>query len=100
MDSLKKLLSGKTPVLIDFFATWCGPCKAIHPVLEKLKKEVGERLHVLKVDIDKSANRVFTEQHQVLAVPTLVLYKDGMIVWRQSGALSLSQLEEIVRQYA
>lgn len=99
MEKFQELIQGDTPVLVDYFATWCGPCKMMHPVLEDLKKQLGERVKILKVDIDVPANRQNVAQHNVQSVPTLILYKGGKLVWRQSGAMPVAQLKAVIEKY-
>lgn len=99
MEKFQELIQGDTPVLVDYFATWCGPCKMMHPVLEDLKKQLGERVKILKVDIDVPANRQNVAQHNVQSVPTLILYKGGKLLWRQSGAMPVAQLKAVIEKY-
>lgn len=96
MDNLKELISGDKPVLVDFFAVWCGPCKMMHPILDELKKTLGEKAHIVKIDIDNPANRRFVVEHNVRSVPTLVVFKNGSVVWRQSGVVPAEQLEQVI----
>lgn len=95
MDKFNELLNGDKPVLVDFFATWCGPCKVMHPILEELKKSVGDTVHILKVDIDK--NRALASQYNVASVPTLMVFRNGETVWRKSGVTSASELESVLK---
>ena len=88
-------INGEQPVLIDFFATWCGPCKAMNPVLKDLAKDLGEAVKILKVDVDK--NQAVASRFKVRGVPTLILFKEGKILWQQSGAMSKHQLEEVIK---
>ena len=97
MGKFQEILAGNTPVLVDFFAEWCGPCKMMKPVLEELKHKMGDRLIVLKIDIDK--NQPIAMAYQIQSVPTLILWKNGQIVWRQSGTLPLYELEQILSAY-
>ena len=99
MEKFKEIIEGKNLVLVDYFSTWCGPCKMMHPVLEELKRHFGDRLKILKVDIDNPNNRRFVSTYQVQAVPTLRLFKEGKLVWRQSGALPVNELRNIVEKY-
>lgn len=88
--------SGK-PVLVDFYATWCGPCKVMSPVLQELKQEVGDSLTIIKIDVDKQPD--LAQALSVQGVPTFVLFKDGAPVWRQSGAMSKAQLKNFLRPH-
>lgn len=99
MEKFQELIQGSTPVLVDYFATWCGPCKMIHPVLEDVKKQLGDRLKILKVDIDQPNNRQNVALYQVQSVPTLILFKGGKVLWRQSGAMPAHQLKQLLEQY-
>lgn len=83
-------------MLVDFFATWCGPCKMMSPILEDVTKKVGPKAHVLKVDVDK--NPQAAAHYGVQGVPTLILFKKGKIIWRQSGVVSANQLVNIIQQ--
>ena len=95
METFNDVIASDRLVLVDFFATWCGPCKAMHPVLEQLKQRLGDRIRIIKVDVDKHQQTAM--QYQVQAVPTLALFRSGRLLWRQSGALPLSQLTEVVQ---
>ena len=97
MENFNEIINSEQLTLVDFFATWCGPCKTMHPVLEQLKEQMGDRLRILKIDVDK--NETLSASYRVQAVPTLMLFRKGELLWRQSGALSLSQLSGIVKDY-
>ena len=97
MEKLNEIINGSQLTLVDFFATWCGPCKMIHPVLERLKEEMGDSLRIIKIDIDK--NEALMEQYRIQSVPTLMLFRKGDALWRQSGAMSLSDLKKVVNSY-
>jgi len=90
MEKFAELIAAEKPVLVDFFASWCGPCKTMHPVLEQLKETMGERLRIIKIDIDR--NSAFASGYNVQSVPTLMLFKAGKCLWRQSGAMPLQSL--------
>ena len=97
MNKFQDIIAGDSPVLVDFFAEWCGPCKMMKPVLEELKKKMGNKIIILKIDIDKNIS--LSSEYRIQSVPTLVLWKQGEIIWRQSGALSLNELEQILSSY-
>lgn len=94
MSKFNELINSETPVLVDFFATWCGPCKMMAPILDDLKDIMGEKLRIIKVDVDK--NLAAAQAYQVRGVPTLILFKEGKILWRQSGVLQVSELAHIL----
>ena len=97
MENLKDILLGNKPVLIDFFAEWCGPCKAMKPVLDNLKRELGDNVRIIKIDIDK--NNALAASYNIQSVPTLILFKDNKIVWRASGARQMSEIKNIIGNY-
>lgn len=97
MSAFETILKGDELVLIDFFATWCGPCKMMSPILDQLKKRSGNKVRILKVDVDK--NPKIAASYQVRGVPTLVLMKSGAILWRQSGVVELPALEQVLQQH-
>ena len=99
MAKFEDIIQGDTLVFVDFFATWCGPCKMMHPVLEGLKKQLGERVKIVKIDIDSPVNRQLVNSYQVQAVPTLMLFKAGKMVWRQSGAMQATQIRQVIEKY-
>lgn len=94
MSKFNELINSEIPVLVDFFATWCGPCKMMSPILDDLKDIMGEKLRIIKVDVDK--NQAAAQVYQVRGVPTLILFKEGKILWRQSGVLQVSELAQII----
>ena len=99
MAKFEDIIQGNTLVFVDFFATWCGPCKMMHPVVEGLKKQLGERVKIVKIDIDSPVNRQLVNSYQVQAVPTLMLFKAGKMVWRQSGAMQATQIRQVIGKY-
>ena len=99
MAKFEDIIQGNTLVFVDFFATWCGPCKMMHPVLEGLKKQLGERVKIVKIDIDSPVNRQLVNSYQVQAVPTLMLFKAGKMVWRQSVAMQATQIRQVIEKY-
>jgi len=86
------------PVLVDFYADWCGPCKVMHPILEELKKKLNDKVTVLKINVDKNAR--VAAKYQIQSIPTLILFKKGQIKWRQSGVVPSKQLEQIILQHS
>ena len=99
MAKFEDIIQGNTLVFVDFFATWFGPCKMMHPVLEGLKKQLGERVKIVKIDIDSPVNRQLVNSYQVQAVPTLMLFKAGKMVWRQSGAMQATQIRQVIEKH-
>ena len=99
MAKFEDIIQGNTLVFVDFFATWCGPCKMMKPILEELKKSVGDQFTILKIDIDSPVNRQLVNSYQVQAVPTLMLFKAGKMVWRQSGAMQATQIRQVIEKY-
>lgn len=95
--NFNKIVNEKTPVLVDFFAEWCGPCKAQSPIIKELAQEVNGKVRVIKIDIDK--NRSVAQHYNIRGVPTLVLFQEGKIVWKQSGVQSKTQLMDVIKQH-
>jgi thioredoxin 1 len=96
--SFKNIINSNTPVLVDFHAEWCGPCKAQSPIISALAKEVGDKARIIKIDIDK--NSQIAQQYQVRSVPTMALFKNGQLLWKQSGVQSKQQLHDIINQHS
>jgi len=96
MSKFNELINSDTPVLVDFFAEWCGPCKTMGPILDNLAKEVQGKARVIKIDVDK--NQAVATKYQVRGVPTLILFKNGNQVWRQSGVVPANQILETINQ--
>lgn len=96
MSSFQDLIKGDKPVLVDFFAEWCGPCKIMAPILKELKHQVGDSVTILKVDVDR--NPQAAETYRIQGVPTLILFQKGQVKWRQSGVVDSRQLQEVIQQ--
>jgi thioredoxin 1 len=96
-SNFKEIINSKTPVLVDFFAEWCGPCKMLAPILKQVKDELGDAVKIVKIDVDK--NQPLATQFQVRGVPTMILYKNGKQLWRQSGVLQKNELISIINQH-
>lgn len=86
MASFSDIINSDKPVLIDFHATWCGPCKQLSPIIQDVSKEMGESVRVIKIDVDK--NQSVAQKYQIRGVPTMMIFKEGKQLWRQSGVLS------------
>ncbi|MFN4971593.1 MAG: thioredoxin [Bacteroidota bacterium] len=95
MSAFSELIHGKTPVLVDFSAEWCGPCKMMTPVLQQVAAELGDAVKIIKVDVDKNPSAA--SHYAIQGVPTLLLFKEGKQLWRQSGVLQASQLIGIIQ---
>ncbi len=96
-DSFNNIINSETPVLVDFHADWCGPCKMLAPILKQVKDEMGNDLKIVKIDVDK--NQSLASTYQVRGVPTMMLFKNGKQVWRQSGVLQKNDILQVVKQH-
>lgn len=97
MASFSELIKADKPLLVDFFAEWCGPCHTMKPILENFKKQVGDKLTIIKVDVDK--NKAVAATYGIQSIPTLILFKQGKILWRQAGAVNAQQLTQALAAY-
>lgn len=97
MEKFDEIIQSPTPVLVDFFATWCGPCKMMHPILEELHGKMGDKVRILKVDIDK--NQELANKYMIQSVPTLMIFKNNKQEWRGSGVHSAADLERLLSAF-
>jgi thioredoxin 1 len=96
--TFQQLIQADKPVLVDFFAEWCGPCKTMAPILHQVKERMGDKITIIKIDIDK--NQPAAQHFQIQGVPTLILFRKGEIKWRQSGVVDAGSLEKILSQHS
>ncbi|WP_413614208.1 thioredoxin [Flavobacterium sp. N2013] len=94
MSSFNQIIQSDKPVLVDFFATWCGPCQMLAPILKEVKANLGERISIIKIDVDK--NQAVATQYQVRGVPTMILFQNGKPLWRQSGVMSKEDIIKVI----
>jgi len=97
MEKFEDIINSKTPTLVDFYATWCGPCKMMSPLLEEVSKEVGNNVRVLKIDVEKNSS--VSAIYGIRSVPTLILFKEGVPVWRQNGVPPKNLIIESVNNF-
>lgn len=97
MASFGSIIQSEIPVLIDFHAEWCGPCKTVSPILKSLKEEMGESIKLIKIDVDK--NQEIASKYKIQGVPTLMIFKNGNLMWRQSGVVPIENLRVEVTKY-
>ena len=94
MEKFNDIISSDKPTLVDFFATWCGPCQAQIHILSELKEEIGDKATILKIDVDK--NQELAVQFRVMSVPTLIIFKSGNVIWRESGLHDKDSLVKVI----
>lgn len=99
VNEFKTLIAQNDPVLVDFHAAWCGPCKAMAPVVDKLAAVMAGRVTVLKIDIDDRESVQTVRSYNIVSVPTFIIFRNGEPVWRESGVMPYERLEEAVRRY-
>lgn len=97
MENFNDIIKSEKLTLVDFYATWCGPCKMMHPVLEQLKEDLGDSIRIIKIDVDK--NEAISTQYRIMSVPTFMLFKNGEAVWRQSGTIRFNDFKNLISQY-
>lgn len=95
--AFKSIINSETPVLVDFYADWCGPCKMLAPILEQVKEELGDKIKIVKIDVDK--NQSIAKKYQVRGVPTMLLFKKGKQLWRQSGVVQKAEMIRIINSF-
>ncbi|MGE0567380.1 MAG: thioredoxin [Bacteroidia bacterium] len=97
MSKFNEILNTDKPVLVDFFAEWCGPCKVMAPILKEAKSTLGDSAKIIKVDVDR--NQEVAAEYQIRSVPTLILFKNGKVVWKKSGVVPANELVSIIQQH-
>lgn len=97
MKQFDDIIKSDKPVLVDFYATWCGPCRVMAPILTELKKKVGEKASIIKIDVDEQEG--LSLRYNVQSVPTLMVFKNGELLWRESGVHQANQLEEVLQKF-
>ena len=95
MGTFQELIKGEVPVLVDFHADWCAPCKIMNPILKNIKKKFGDKLKIIKVNVDN--NQQVSNKFQVKGIPTFILFKNSEILWKQSGVINESSFTEIIK---
>jgi thioredoxin 1 len=94
-QSFQNIINSETPILVDFFAEWCGPCKTLAPILKDVKADLGDLIKIIKIDVDK--NQALSAKYQVRGVPTMILFKNGVQIWKQSGVMDKNQIVSIIK---
>lgn len=97
MSKFNEIVKGDKPVLIDFYADWCQPCKMMPPILKKVKSQLGDKIRILKIDVDK--NQAIAQKHQIQSIPTIVVFKKGQIVFKQPGVMQAEQIVQVLNSH-
>jgi thioredoxin 1 len=98
MSKFNEIINSSTPTLIDFSAEWCQPCKMMPPILKEVKKQLGDKIRILKIDVDRS--QAIAQKHQIQSVPTMMVFKNGKIVFRQSGVMQAGQIVQMLQTFS
>lgn len=98
MAKFSEIIHQEKPVLVDFFAEWCGPCKMMNPILKQVKDVLGDKVSIIKINVDK--NQSLASKYQVKGVPTFMVFKEGKQLWRQSGVIQTKELVEIIKRFS
>lgn len=99
VNDFNSLIAQNDPTLVDFYATWCGPCKAMAPTVDKLSSVLDSRATVIKLDIDNREHREIVSRYNIVSVPTFIIFRNGEVLWRESGVMPYERLEEAVRRH-
>ncbi len=99
MENFSEIISSDKPVLVDFYASWCTPCRTMHPILDEVQEAMRDTLRIIRIDIDHKQTRMLVRRYNIRAVPTLILFRRGEELWRQSGVVSSYKLEAILKRY-
>ena len=97
MSTFQEIINSDKPVLVDFFATWCGPCQYQAPILQEVASEIGDAAHIIKIDVDKNPSAAQT--YGVRSVPTLLIFKSGSVVWKQAGVQQKEELTRLLKSF-
>ncbi|MBE0639036.1 MAG: thioredoxin [Bacteroidales bacterium] len=98
METFNDIIKGHKPVLVDFSAEWCGPCKMMAPILRDLAQKIGDKARIIKIDVDR--NPAVAQKYQIVSVPTLIIFQNGQIKYRQSGVIQAQQLAALIEKYS